>query len=210
VIYVRDVSASVRFYAQLGLVEQAGGVDDQWRWAYLKGGEAAVLLAANATMQLADPGPLLLYLRITDVEEFQRQLVAAGVAVEHLGYPDHAPGGEVKVVDPDGHSVLVGQVTGAPPADHTVMDSTTERTNILVRAAQAAERRGVAPQLCQAPTATGKPCSEPAKVKLADSWGDSLWTCLPHAEDIMLNSRAAFIANEDSDGLAAYLRLRRR
>ena len=46
--------------------------------------------------------------------------------------------------------------------------------------------------------AIGQPCPAPADVKLADSWGDSTWTCLSHAEEIMLNARGAFIASEDS------------
>jgi hypothetical protein len=159
----------------------------------------------------AYPGPVLLYFRVTDADTLQRTLGAAGASVEHLGYPDHAPGGELRVLDPDGHGLMLGQVTGAPPTDLDGVDlhepGATQRTNVLVRAAEAARRRG-ATYHCQFPLPGGQPCPSPADVKLADSWGDSTWVCLPHAEEVMINARGAFIANEDSEGLASYLRRR--
>ncbi|MGE5827978.1 MAG: VOC family protein [Micromonosporaceae bacterium] len=205
VVYATDIERSVDFYQLLGFALQARGHDNEWRWAYLKCGDTGILLAAGGSVWTADPGPVLLYLRVTDADEVQRVLAAAGVPSEHLGYPDHAPGGELRVLDPDGHGLMVGQVTGTPPAAGEGEDP--QRTNVLVRAAEAARRRG-ATHHCQFPLPGGKPCLSQADVKLADSWGDSTWVCLPHAEEVMLNARGAFIANEDSEGLAAYLRRR--
>jgi GAF domain-containing protein len=48
-------------------------------------------------------------------------------------------------------------------------------------------------------------CTEPAALKLADSWGDSAWGCMNHVEEAMLNVRSAFIADESLNGLAAYV-----
>jgi hypothetical protein len=206
VVYTTDLAVSVPFYGLLGFAEQASGQDDEWRWAYLKCGETGILLGAGGSVWNADPGPVLLYLRVADAEAAQRALIEAGHTVEHLGYPDHAPGGELRVLDPDGHGLMLGQVTGAPPADSTA-ESATQRTNVLVRAAEAARRRG-ATHRCQFPVTRDRPCPEAADVKLADSWGDSAWVCLPHAEEVMLNARGVFIANEDSEGLALYLRRR--
>jgi hypothetical protein len=208
VVYVTDIDLSGRFYALLGFGEQASGSADEWRYAYLACGPTSILLAAGGSVWSAEQGPVLLYLRMTDVDAVRRALEDAGHAVEHLGYPGHAPGGELKVLDPDGHGLLLGQVTGAPPADRRVMDSAVDRTNVLVRAAEAARRRGVTAHRCQFPLAIDLPCPDPADVKLADSWGDSTWVCLPHAEEVMLNARGAFIASEDSEGLAVYLRRR--
>jgi hypothetical protein len=42
-------------------------------------------------------------------------------------------------------------------------------------------------------------------VKLADSLGDSVWACLPHAEDILVTVPAAFIASHDDRGIAVFL-----
>ena len=205
VVYVADVRTSVAFYVHLGFSEQISGQDGEWTWSYLKCGDVGLLLAGGGSVWTGDPGPVLLYLRGDDVAGLEPTLREAGVEVEHLGYPDHAPGGELKVLDPDGHGLLLGQVTGAPPADRSVME---DQTNVLVRAAEAARRRGVTPHRCQFPLTIDQPCPAPADVKLADSWGDSTWTCLPHAEEIMLNARGAFIASEDSEGLGVYLRRR--
>ena len=42
-------------------------------------------------------------------------------------------------------------------------------------------------------------------MKLADSLGDSVWACLPHAEEILVTVPAAFIASHDDRGIAAFL-----
>ncbi len=41
-------------------------------------------------------------------------------------------------------------------------------------------------------------------MKLADSAGDSVWACLPHAEEILVTVPAAFIASHDDRGIAAF------
>ena len=49
------------------------------------------------------------------------------------------------------------------------------------------------------------PCAEGAQVKLTDSWGDSAWACLRHAEEALYGARGVYLATEDPDGLRAYL-----
>ncbi|MEV6303923.1 hypothetical protein AB0M02_31280 [Actinoplanes sp. NPDC051861] len=58
-------------------------------------------------------------------------------------------------------------------------------------------------RLCRLGGSAG--CTEPAEVKVADSWGDSAWGCPAHVEDAILNVRTVFIASEELGGLAAYL-----
>ena len=48
-------------------------------------------------------------------------------------------------------------------------------------------------------------CTEPADLKVADSWGDSAWGCPAHVEEAILNVRSVFIASEELGGLAAYV-----
>jgi hypothetical protein len=206
VVYVTDVSASVSFYGILGLACQVNGRDGEWAWAYLKSGEVGVLLAAGGSVWSNDHGPVLLYLRTDDVAQLERMLRENGVPTEHLGYPEHAAGGELKVVDPDGHVLMIGQISATPLADRIPADQ--DRSSILFRAAAAARARGIEPQRCQFPTPGGRACPSQAEVKMADSWGDSAWTCLSHAEEIMINAKGAFIASEDAEGLAPYLRRR--
>ena len=51
----------------------------------------------------------------------------------------------------------------------------------------------------------GRPCYEPAEVKLTDSWGDTAWSCLRHAEQALLAARGVFLAGKDPEGLTAYM-----
>jgi catechol 2,3-dioxygenase-like lactoylglutathione lyase family enzyme len=208
VLYVADLPASVRFYRLLGYAEQIRGEDDEWRYAYVRCAGLGLLLASGAAPEQPPTGPVTLYLQVHDADAVAAVLRDAAITPEHLGYPDHAPGGELKVVDPDGYVLLLGQVTGAPPTGYEPADDPQARASVLRRAAVAARRRGAAPAHCQVPASGGTPCQLEAEVKLADSWGDSVWACLPHGEEFMINAPAAFLANEDSEGIAGYLRRR--
>ena len=53
--------------------------------------------------------PLGAYLWSSDVAAVQAALTAAGVPCQHVGHPDHAPGGELRTADPDGNVVVVEQ-----------------------------------------------------------------------------------------------------
>ncbi|HST81955.1 MAG TPA: GAF domain-containing protein [Kineosporiaceae bacterium] len=60
------------------------------------------------------------------------------------------------------------------------------------------------PDSCQLGGPQG--CSEPAAVKVADSWGDSAWGCAVHSEEVLTNVPSVFLAAESTTGLSAYLR----
>ncbi|MEV4283174.1 GAF domain-containing protein [Actinoplanes xinjiangensis] len=72
-----------------------------------------------------------------------------------------------------------------------------------MRAAAAIQANRPHPEHCQLGGAPG--CTEPAEIKIADSWGDSAWGCTTHVEEAILTVRNVFIANEELGGLAAYL-----
>ncbi|WP_329106966.1 GAF domain-containing protein [Micromonospora sp. NBC_01699] len=73
-----------------------------------------------------------------------------------------------------------------------------------VRDVAIAHRQLPHPNHCQLGGARN-PCPRPAELKLADSWGDSAWSCTEHVEEALLNVRSVFLANEDLGGLAAYV-----
>lgn len=206
VVYVSDVGRAAGFYELLGLSTQGSGADGTWRWAFLQCGEHGILLASDGSSPAPDPGPAFMYVNVGDLTAVTAALRAVGVEVEHLGYPDHAPGGEARVTDPDGHGILVGQPTGVPGADRQPAGD----RGTLQAAAESVRRRGVEGQLCQVGTLGGGRCDRPAEVKLADSWGDTTWSCMSHADEVLLNAQGVFIATEDGRGLAQYLRVRRR
>lgn len=207
VVYVTDVARSERFYGLLGFGALLSGTDETWQWSVLQAGERSLLLASNGTSPGPDPGPAVLYINVSDLESVSRALTGAGTVVEPLGFPDHAPGGEARVADPDGHGILLGQPTGIP---REAAGDAQNRLGTLQAAAEAVQRRGGAEQLCQVGGGSGESCDRVAKVKLADSWGDTVWSCIEHADEVLINAPGTFLATEDSQGLGQYLRLRRR
>ncbi|WP_446210129.1 hypothetical protein [Micromonospora sp. IBSANI012] len=42
-------------------------------------------------------------------------------------------------------------------------------------------------------------------MKLAHSWGDTVWGCLAHADETLLTVRGASLASEDGTGLGRFL-----
>jgi hypothetical protein len=72
-----------------------------------------------------------------------------------------------------------------------------------MRAAAAAQAAKPHPEHCELGGASG--CTEPAELKIADSWGDAAWGCSAHVEEAIINVRSVFIASEELGGLAAYL-----
>jgi acyl-CoA reductase-like NAD-dependent aldehyde dehydrogenase len=126
--------------------------------------------------------------------------------VEHLGYPAHAPGGELRVLDPDQHVIMIAQITGAPPVQELPPE---ERSSILQRAAEAMRSSEDAADRCMVRDYGDVACPEAAQVKLTDSWGDTAWACFRHAEEALYGARGVYLATRDPDGLDTYLSRRR-
>jgi hypothetical protein len=133
----------------------------------------------------------------------------AGGSVEHVGYPPHAPGGEVKTRDPDGNTVLLGQAVRSTTQSTIPEEDPARRFSLLREAAALAKHRADINLTCQVHNARAEPCTEPAEVKLADSWGDTAWACIQHADEALINTSNAFIANQDDEGLGTFLAYRR-
>jgi hypothetical protein len=72
-----------------------------------------------------------------------------------------------------------------------------------LRAAAAEQRARPRPASCRL-GGVRSPCPRPAELKIADSWGDSVWACTPHAEEAIVNVRNVFVADDRFGGLAAY------
>ena len=210
VVYVHDLRPSREFYALFGYHDQRSGSDGAARWSYLQCGEHTLLLACVQPPLIPVELPLLIYLYVTDLTGVREQFDQAGHAYELVGYPDHAPGGELRTRDPDGNVVLIGQRTAVPAQNRTAPTGTQARFSLIKQAAEAISRRGGAPEACQAGTGNGSRCTSPAEIKLADSWGTTVWACLTHTEEALVHARGAFIATEDANGLGPWLSLRSR
>jgi predicted enzyme related to lactoylglutathione lyase len=205
VTYVRDIDASRAFYELLGFGEYSSGRAATAAWTVMQQGEVLVLLGSTTPPLEIPRLPLLFYFFYEDVEAVVGGLEAAGVPVTRTGHPPHALGGEVKVLDPDGNTVLLGQrersASQAPAAD----DDASVQFSLLQEAAAVVASHGGTSHACQVRGPDGKPCPNKAEVKLADSLGDSAWVCLIHAEDILVTVPTAFIANQTDQGITAFL-----
>jgi GAF domain-containing protein len=73
-----------------------------------------------------------------------------------------------------------------------------------IRKAADALRGRARPEVCQLGAAHG--CTDPALIKIADSWGDSAWGCPKHGEEALVNVPSAYLATESGAGLNAFLR----
>jgi catechol 2,3-dioxygenase-like lactoylglutathione lyase family enzyme len=202
--YVKDIDASRAFYELLGFGQHSSGKAEGSAWSVMQHEEVSVLLASTGSALDVPVLPLLFYFFYDDIEAVVGVLEGADVPVVRTGHPPHALGGEVKVLDPDGNTVLLGQrersASRAPAEDEGLI-----RFSILREAAALVSARGGAPQACQVTGRDGGRCPDQAEVKLADSMGDSVWACLPHAEEILVTVPAAFVASHDGRGIAAYL-----
>lgn len=124
--HVLDVEASIAFYRHLGFVpinvlrDAHAGV----RWAMLRSGNAALMLARASGAIDAEQQAVLFYMYTHDVAGLREGLLGAGVADASAGAstqvrdpkvfaitkPDYMPAGEIRVHDPDGYVILVGQL----------------------------------------------------------------------------------------------------
>jgi hypothetical protein len=133
-VHVADVEASMAFYAGLGFVAVDTLRDPQGRafWALARSGDGsdrvAEIMFARASGAI-DPAEqaVVFYMYSSDVRALREHLLGCGLhdggvftgqpgpnggrrVVFAVAARDSMPGGEVRVADPDGYCVLVGQV----------------------------------------------------------------------------------------------------
>ena len=103
---VRSMPASVAFYQKLGFsIEQR---NDHWGWAMLCFDECRVMLDQSINHHPEAPRQSVIYLYPDNIEEYHRQVQAAGIVAPNL---DHTFYGltEFRIDDPDGNRLWIGQ-----------------------------------------------------------------------------------------------------
>ena len=116
-IRVADVERSAKFYELLGF--QIGNYVPReappmhWAWLYQPGAPnwktGAKLMLVRGKEPSHGEQPVVLYLYAADLVALRQQLIAMGVNVSAITYPDYLPKGEFELHDPDGYTVMVGQ-----------------------------------------------------------------------------------------------------
>lgn len=128
--HVADVDASARFYALLGFAcaSRFSGADGVTNWCDMAAGDARVFLARASGPVDAAQQAVLLYMYCRDVAALRAHLLARGV--QDAGAPPgegpvasdaapavftvvprfYMPRGELRIHDPDGYVILVGEL----------------------------------------------------------------------------------------------------
>lgn len=109
--HVKDVLRSVRFYEQLGFQ-----VRDTFKknsevvsWASMHSGDAEIMFALASDTVIRGMQGVLFYLYTDDVRKFKGELERKNIAVSAISFPFYMPRGEIRVEDPDGYTLLIGQ-----------------------------------------------------------------------------------------------------
>jgi hypothetical protein len=203
--YVLDIGASRAFYELLGFSEQRSGAAPTAAWSVLSNNGYMLLLVSTEPPVQVPALPLLFDFFVTDLDATVSRLSSADYPFDHQGHPQHALGGEVKVLDPDGNTILLGQRL---PSWSRSGDEPTESRFSLLKEAAALAAAGRPADHCPVREQGTPACPADAEVKLADSSGDSIWVCLAHADEILVSVPGTFIASPDNRAIATFLAAR--
>ena len=107
---VADVERSISFYRHLGF--ELGNTfarpeATKPSWAWLKCGDAQLMVAAASEPVAAAQQAVLFYVYTDNVEAARASLVEAGLSPGEITTPFYAPRGEFELKDPDGYVVMV-------------------------------------------------------------------------------------------------------
>ncbi len=128
-VHVSDVDASLAFYSLLGYVPEKTLKDEHGRafWSLVRSGTAEIMFARASGAIDAGQQAVLFYMYSADVAGLRSHLLAGGLhdggiyrgmagpnggrrEVFEIARPDYMPAGEMRIADPDGYIILVGQL----------------------------------------------------------------------------------------------------
>lgn len=111
--HVADVERSIRFYADLGF-EVANSVpagDASARgWAWLQSEKASLMVGRADAPVDPERQAILFYLYFDDIERTRATLVDLGHQPGEICHPFYMPGGECRLLDPDGYVLMLAQI----------------------------------------------------------------------------------------------------
>jgi len=106
-LHVAEIEKSIRFYELLGFTTIDTDRCKPLGWARLHcEGGAVMFLRAEEPLEAASHA-VLLYMYTPDLVALREQLLASGVKVPTIAYPEYMPSGEVCISDPDGYTILI-------------------------------------------------------------------------------------------------------
>jgi len=109
--HAADVQRAVDFYQKLGM-EIRGSLRNPsgtLQWVHLNCGQADLMVTRASEPVIPSQQAVLFYLYSPDLIALRERLLASGVKVSPITYPEYMPKGEIRVEDPDGYVLLIGQ-----------------------------------------------------------------------------------------------------
>jgi glyoxalase/bleomycin resistance protein/dioxygenase superfamily protein len=109
--FAADPQRSVDFYKLLGMGVRGSlrNSSGELQWVDLVSEQAQLMLARASDPVIPSQQAVLFYLYSPDLIALREHLLASGVKVSPITYPDYMPKGEIRVEDPDGYVLLIGQ-----------------------------------------------------------------------------------------------------
>jgi hypothetical protein len=109
--HAANVQRSVDFYQQLGM-EKRGSLRNpagELQWVHLACEQAHLMVTRASEPVIASQQAVLFYLYSPDLIALREHLLTSGVKVSPITYPEYMPKGEIRIDDPDGYCLLIGQ-----------------------------------------------------------------------------------------------------
>ena len=106
-LHVAELEKSIPFYERLGFTTIDTDRCNPLGWARLHcDGGAVMFLRAERPIDASAQG-VMLCMYTPDLAGLREQLLASGVAVPPIVYPEYMPSGEFDITDPDGFHIAV-------------------------------------------------------------------------------------------------------
>jgi hypothetical protein len=109
--FVANVQRSVDFYRLLSM-ELRGNLkasNGDLQWAHVGCEQPELMFLRASDPVIPSQQAVLFYLYAPNLAALRDHLIAADVHLSPITYPDYIPKGEVRVEDPDGYVLLIGQ-----------------------------------------------------------------------------------------------------
>ena len=107
-LHVAEIERSIPFYERLGFVTIDTDRAQPLGWARLHCEGGAVMFLRAEHRVDASAQAVLLYMYTPDLPGLRQHLLAGGVPVPPIRYPEYMLSGEISLADPDGYVIVVG------------------------------------------------------------------------------------------------------